>query len=109
MEIGEGNPKEYRTKKSGPFVPKRLRSNSGEKSPPDRCCTSEWKWRLEEKASKHDLRMQVLTGYMAETQITSWEKENLGVGPLHSARMIIARCFDQRLAVFLYNNELFVE
>ena len=22
-----------------------LRSNSGEKSPPDRCCTSEWKWR----------------------------------------------------------------
>ncbi len=64
---------------------------------------------LKSKHSKHDLRMQVLTGYATGTQLPGLRQQAQGVGPLVSAQMIVANCRYQGIGVFMLDSSLEID
>ena len=61
---------------------------------------------LHSKASKHSLRMQILTGYTVGTQISELKREKHGLSPVISGHMALANCKYQRLGDFIYDSSL---
>ena len=61
---------------------------------------------LSSRAPRYDFRMQFLTGFASDTQISSLRREQHGISPLISAHMIRAGCLYQRLGDFVYERSL---
>ncbi len=62
--------------------------------------------RFRRTAPIHDLRLQLLTGYMAWTQLSSFERKKLGISPLITTYMTLIQCYEHELSDFFMDDSL---